>query len=81
MTKRNPDFDTILNDVPAHSSSAKPEKPLLVNVPITKELKLLLDRVIHHKGKTTNQKLWLAEVVKKAIEADPDSLKPVPGEK
>ena len=74
-------FDGILDDVtPRRTALPKPEKEPAVNIPMSRDLKKLLDRVIHHKGKTTNQKLWLTQVIEAAVKADPDSQKPVPGE-
>lgn len=77
---KNP-FPNVLDDVtPRTTAMLKKAKPQQINFPIEPELKKLLDRVIHHKGKKTNQKKWLTELIEKAVKADPDSLKPVPGE-
>jgi hypothetical protein len=83
MTKQpaSKKFDNILEDVaPRPTALPKKGKPKQLNIPIDADLKKLLDRAVYHKGKKTNQLLYVTQLIAAAVQADPDSQKPIPGE-
>jgi hypothetical protein len=77
----NTNFDGILDDVPPRKVALpKASRPKQLNIPISEELKKLLERAVYHKGKKTNQIAYVTKIIEAAVQADPDSLKPIPGE-
>lgn len=76
-------FTGLLDDVPtpgAPATSDKPAKGPLLTFHIDEDLKLLLDRVVHHTGRKGSQRAVINLALRAMLSADPRSQQPIPGE-